>query len=413
MDRKSNKTVKRYFGICLAFMLFFSVFMYVLERYEIAVNRQHMLELMANHPQLETDIIVVWEGNQDYRRFHEIPSDVMEENIRIMEEKYGYKLDRIAIGNTLRIFWGTGMLTGILLISLLGYLEWKKGNSRVDTAGKHRELYECLIRFREGDFGEVPEYAEESEEWMKLCETLRELGAYFAGLKQQLAEEENSTKALITDISHQLKTPLASLRMSHELVLGNQLSEEEKREFQRQEEKEIRKLEILLDELVNLSRLEAGMIQIKPVPGSFKKTITAAVSQNYMKARNKNIDIQVEMEGDLDIRHDAKWTEEAIANVLDNAVKYSGEHTTVTVRVMPLINNVLVEIEDEGMGIGAEELSRIYKRFYRGEQARQKVGEGAGVGLSLSRSILECQGGTIMAKRKLDKGTVFKITLPL
>lgn len=155
------------------------------------------------------------------------------------------------------------------------------------------------------------------------------------------------------------------------------------------------------------------MIQLKPVMGGLQKTLTAAVSQIYMKAKNKNIEIQLEMEKDIEILHDSKWTEEALVNVLDNAVKYSGEHTTVTVRVILLASNVLVEIEDEGIGVKAEELTKIYQRFYRGTEAKQKVKEGAGVGLYLARMILERQGGTISAKRKMDKGMIFKITLPI
>ena len=191
-----------------------------------------------------------------------------------------------------------------------------------------------------------------------------------------------------------------------------QLTSKERLEFHEQEEREIEKLEILLKELVNLSRLETRMIQIQPVPASLKKTVAGAVSQIYMKARNKNIELQVEMEEDMEICHDRKWTEEALVNVLDNGVKYSGEHTKVTVRVKKLVRNVLIEIEDEGIGIQKEELFRIYHRFYRGDRAKKMAEEGAGVGLYLARMILERQGGTISAKTKPEKGAVLRITLP-
>lgn len=154
------------------------------------------------------------------------------------------------------------------------------------------------------------------------------------------------------------------------------------------------------------------MIQIRPLPASLKKTIAGAVSQIYMKARNKEIEIQVEMEEDLEVCHDVKWTEEAFVNILDNSVKYSREHTMVTVRVKRLVRNVLIEVEDEGIGIVKEELPRIYHRFYRGKSARKMEEEGAGVGLYLARLILERQGGTISAKQKSGEGTIFRITLP-
>ena len=99
--------------------------------------------------------------------------------------------------------------------------------------------------------------------------------------------------------------------------------------------------------------------------------------------------------------------------LLNELVNLSRLEAHVTVRVILLASNVLVEIEDEGIGVKAEELTKIYQRFYRGTEAKQKVKEGVGVGLYLARMILERQGGTISAKRKMDKGMIFKITLPI
>ena len=333
--------------------------------------------------------------------------------LRLIEEKYGYDLNYTRSAGVLWGFWGAGVCVGTFLIVAAGVLEWQKSQTVRDHL---REMYECLEAFRAGEFGGIPDYEADaerySEEWMKVWESLRELGVYFEGLRAQLREEEKNTKTLITDISHQLKTPLASLRMCRELAAADQLTEEERREFQEQEGREIEKLTALLQELVNLSRLETNMIQLKPAGGSLKKTIAGAVSQVYVKARNKEIEIQADIDGDLVIRHDAKWTEEAIVNILDNAVKYSKEHTVVTVRAKPLIRNVLIEIEDEGIGIRKTELPKIYQRFYRGNDAAKMAKDGAGVGLYLARMILERQGGTISAKPKTGGGMIFRVTLP-
>lgn len=412
MDRKSNKKIGKYFGVYLAFAILFSAGMYLLAKYEVSVKQQQMLILLTHHPELESEIISLWEKPLDIRILADEDSEKTDEMVRMVEEKYGYDFDSTMSSDIIYVFWGTGLLIGAAAAGILWYLNYRKIAQSAGTREELQEFYECLQRFREGDFRDIPDAPEESEEWMKLCETLRELGIYFESLKMRLAEEEDSTKALITDISHQLKTPLASLRMSYELVAGENLTDEERSEFQAQEEREIEKLEMLLNELVNLSRLETHMIQIRPARGSLKKTITNAVSQIYMKARSKNIELQVDMEEDMEICHDAKWTAEAIENVLDNAVKYSDGGTLVTVRVRPLVRNVLIEVEDEGMGIRTEELNKIYHRFYRGNEASKKVKEGAGVGLYLARRILEQQGGTISAKRKSGRGTIFKITLP-
>ncbi|MDE6925010.1 MAG: HAMP domain-containing histidine kinase [Acetatifactor sp.] len=436
MDRERYRKIKKYLVIYVSFSLLFATILYAQIRCEREEQQRRILTLLVNHPEWEAEIVSLWyksdesfvtkgidqgtsdgmeqdidqdlSGNLNEERL-ENALQTMEENV---EKKYGHDLKCILPQRSFLVFWGTGMLAGAVLTVLLAYWEKHRKNGDFEFDETYHELRECLEQFQRGNFRQIPEYDNISEARMKLWETVRELGVYFHGLKERLREEEDSTKALITDISHQLKTPLASLRMSYELVTGNDVTEEERKEFQEQEAREIRKLETLLAELVNLSRLEKHMIQIRLTPASLKNTITNAVSQIYMKARNKDIGIQVEMEQDFEICHDGKWTAEAIVNILDNAVKYSDEHTMVTVRVQPLIKNVLIEIEDEGMGIRPEELVKIYQRFYRGSEAEEKVREGAGVGLYLARMILERQGGTITAKRRPDRGTVFRVTLP-
>lgn len=291
----------------------------------------------------------------------------------------------------------------------------EKKHDAAEICDEMEAVYEQLVSFQKGNFELLPfmEETDIADRYARVHEKLRELGCYFSDLKTRIAEEENSTKALITNISHQLKTPLASIRMSHELAQSPDLSENERADFLSAEMRDIRKMEILLDELVKLSRLENHMIQIKPEMCSIKQTISEAVSQIFMKAHEKNIEIYVDMEGDAQISHDRKWTVEAIANILENAVKYSGAATAVGIHVEYFPTGVLIEVEDEGIGIPDEELHEVFKRFYRGKKARELVNEGAGVGLYLARTIIGQQGGTIVAKRKFEGGTIFKIMLPL
>lgn len=121
----------------------------------------------------------------------------------------------------------------------------------------------------------------------------------------------------------------------------------------------------------------------------------------------------MDIEHDMEIIHDHKWTVEALVNILDNAVKYSEKGTTISILVNCLVNHILIQIEDEGIGIPEGEQNEIFKRFYRGSNVKNITKEGAGVGLYLARSIIEQQGGSIVAKRKNSRGTIFQITLPL
>lgn len=412
MERKSKKKLGKYIRIYLIYAILFTVGMYVIADYMTSIKQKQMLTMLIEHPELEEEIVALWEKPFDNSLFDNEDAEKIDKAVQVIEEKYGYDWGNSAAAKIVWSVWGIGMLLGATGGVLLWYIHYRNMIRCSGTKEEVQELYECLERFRGGDFHSIPDSMGDSKEWTKLWETVRELGAYFEDLKVRLAEEEDSTKVLITDISHQLKTPLASLRMSYELVSGENLTDEERAEFQAQEAKEIEKLEMLLGELVELSRLESHMIQIHPVMGSIRKTITDAVTQIYVKARNKNIEIEAEMDADIQVCHDPKWTAEAIENVLDNAVKYSEENTRITVRVSMLIRNVLIEVIDEGMGIESGEMHKIYHRFYRGKEVKKKVKEGAGVGLYLTRKILEQQGGTISAKRRSGRGTVFKITLP-
>lgn len=386
MDRKGKQKIRYRIVVSLIFLVSVFILFICSIRYESRLREEQRQELEIIYPEIKTELL----ENFTFYQKQSLQSDIM--------------------------FFAGALLLMIFFVLVMILLCKREKKAQDEWIKEETGLvYEQLQRFHQGDFQIRPELDEmETEEmWISIHEKLRELGYYFSDMKERLTEEENNTKSLITDISHQLKTPLASIRMCRELALSEDLTEEEKKDFLETEGREIQKLEMLLDELVKLSRLENNMIQIRPEKRSLKQTVSEAVSQVYMKAFEKKIEIGVEMEEDIEIFHDRKWTAEAFTNVLENAVKYSECGTDIAIRVNRLPNNALIEMEDEGMGISEEELHKIFRRFYRGSKAKEKVKDGAGVGLYLARSIIEQQGGTILAKRKPDKGTVFKIMFPL
>ena len=231
-------------------------------------------------------------------------------------------------------------------------------------------------------------------------------------MENALRREEQETKALITDISHQLKTPVASLKMSYEIVDSTKLSREEAREFQEKEREDVDRLARLLEAFTQMSKLETGMIRLCPQKASLQKTLAKAVAGVYVKAMEKGISIETQEFDDILICHDPGWTAEAFANVLDNGVKYAPSGTRITIRVTKMASLVMVEMEDEGPGIPAKERNRIFQRFYRGESESVRRKEGSGVGLYLTRQILERQGGTVCVKNGGKGGSNFVMTLP-
>lgn len=225
--------------------------------------------------------------------------------------------------------------------------------------------------------------------------------------------EEESVKATITDITHQLKTPIASLKMSMEIAGSETFSAEERKMFWEQGGHQIDKLDLMLDSMSKLSRLEAELISLQQEAVSMQEVVTQVVGGLIMKALDKEMEIEVDITEDRLIFVDRKWTIEAIGNVLENAIKYAPEKTIITVRGTILPSYVLIEVMDEGAGIPQEDINLIYRRFYRGSDPRILDNEGSGVGLYLTRKIIEEQGGVVLMKNRQPCGANFQLTVPL
>lgn len=299
------------------------------------------------------------------------------------------------------------VLPAVLLNGVWTFLQYRK---------QYRDylmIARYLEEFEEGNY----EY-HEAKNYMKagihsqIAEQMERIGRAFGGLKHRLVSEKETTKELVTDISHQLKTPVAALGMTFELMEDKQVTEEEKKEFADRGKKEVKKLSHLMGTLTNLSRLEADLIRLDRKEESLKKTLVRAVNGIYMKASEKHIEIEMDAFSDIKIFHDSRWTAEAIANVLDNAVKYSPEYSRVSIRVETQVSCAFISIRDEGIGIAKADYQNIFKRFYRSSVPQVAEQEGAGVGLYLARQILEEQGGSIRALPARGKGTVFQLMLP-
>lgn len=233
----------------------------------------------------------------------------------------------------------------------------------------------------------------------------------YAVLLQRTRQEDSQIKSSITDIAHQLKTPVASLKLSMDIALSENYSPAERQEFSQQAAVQINKLNLMLDGLAKISQMETDLIQIKPQKYPLKQLVSEAINSVIIKALEKDIEIELVSLDEVPIFVDRKWTLEAISNVLENAIKYSPPQTTIQVRANSLITYVVLEILDEGPGIPKEEQTHIYQRFFRGKNSEQV--EGSGVGLYLTRKIIEEQGGAIVAKNRQSQGTNFQLTFPL
>lgn len=223
-------------------------------------------------------------------------------------------------------------------------------------------------------------------------------------------KEKDDITELISDISHQLKTPLANINLYNSLLLDENLDSDKRMEFVKNMEIQLVKLNWLMESLIKMSRLETGIIKFNAENHPISQTVLQAISTVSQKAEKKGINILFKGE-DMNIAHDSKWTQEAIFNILDNAVKYSGLNTEINVSIMKYDLFCRIDIKDEGDGIMESDINKIFARFYRGEDSRNI--EGVGIGLFLSRKIIFAQGGYIKVKSVLDEGTIFSVFLPI
>ena len=297
-----------------------------------------------------------------------------------------------------------GFFGVLILFALLLLLDFLHNRYNDDLLEQITLLIEALVEQQERQiFSEA-----EDTLTARLQHQLLKLRNILTAQNQMLAQEKEQIKMLISDISHQIKTPIAAANTFAELLSDGELSAEERTEYITTLQMSLGKLTFLTNSLIKMSRLESDIISLKPEKNSLNEIVLQAVKTVYAKAKEKGILITFECDQTFEAVLDFNWTAEAISNVIDNAVKYTPQGGFVRLQITEYPSFLRLDISDSGVGIPEEEQAKIFGRFYRGKQS---VGiDGVGIGLYLTREIINKQNGYMKVSSD-ENGSTFSLFL--
>lgn len=225
----------------------------------------------------------------------------------------------------------------------------------------------------------------------------------------QSEEQKQQVMSIVSNISHQLKTPIANVTMYCDTAMRRGISEETRQDCLKILEKQVKKLDSLIQSLLQMSRMENNIISLHPEKNNLKNTLYEIIESIRPMVRKKNLDIQLECPEDIILSYDEKWTSEAIANIVDNSIKYTNPCGKIQIKVECLEIYTKIILQDTGMGISPQHINDVCKRFYREEKTRNE--EGIGIGLYLTREIITKQNGYLKITSQEGKGTTVAVYL--
>ena len=332
-------------------------------------------------------------------------------------------LNLMGIGEETEAFFIPGISgiqkgTGLGLAGLF-FLLWVSLLSLTGFFFSARErLYEQVIRiveqFMNGDFTEHLPRMEEGCLY-RLFGRIDGLANALTVGNEEAVKAKNFLKDTISDISHQLKTPLSALVMYNEIIESEIASDAENKEtllaFTEKTAAALTRIEELIQALLKVTRLDAGAVVFEKQDYLLADVVSRAVEELCVRAEEEEKEIVLAGADQMQVYCDLQWTSEAIGNLVKNALDYTDSGGKVLVSWEKHPEMTRLSVSDNGKGIEEEDLYHIFKRFYRSAKGK-RTGQGVGLGLPLVKSIVEGQGGTLSVQSRIGEGTVFTMMLP-
>jgi signal transduction histidine kinase len=310
----------------------------------------------------------------------------------------------------------TGLLAAIALLALgLSVVIASILTRRFTTP--LRRLTEASRALAEGDLSQrVPagEVGAGSIEMAELATQFNTMADRLEESVEMIRRDRDRSRDFLADVSHELRTPIAALRTFNELLKGQAGADSDARaEFLESGGQQIERLDWLATNLLELSKLDSGLVLLELRPDDLRAAVESAVEQADGAARKRGVRLSHQLpDQPLRIRHDPQRIGQVVTNLVLNAIKFTPKGGSVEVRLTPAGSGAQIDVIDTGVGIDAAELPHIFERFYRGSQANEARGSGSGLGLAIVRSIVDMHGGAIAVESQVGAGSRFTVTLP-
>ncbi len=280
-----------------------------------------------------------------------------------------------------------------------------------------RRLTEASRALAEGDLGQRVPTSLGATGSSELVELSRQFNAMAARLEESIAiirHDRDRSRDFLADVSHELRTPIAALLTFNELLRDRAGDDPQARaEFLESSGQQLERLDWLAQNLLELSKLDSGLVLLDLRPDDVRACVESAVEQARPAARRRGIELVLELPPTpIRIRHDPPRIGQVVANLVGNALKFTPRGGRVKVSVEPHPDGASVMVTDTGVGIDPTELPRIFDRFYRGVQAAEARGSGSGLGLAIVKSIVDMHGGRVAVESTLGEGSTFTVILP-
>lgn len=391
----------------ITFLVFLVVFIFVTYSWFNDINKKYINQNIAlvaaiieNNPELEEEIVpIITKGN--INKYYSSENNILDkyyynENLNsiknpILKDSYSnFKL-------TIILLWGVFFLVVIVLIFKIIspiFNNIKKLGERADEMVEGN-FNSNEIKFEEGDF-------------YVFYNKFTHMGERLESALKDLQDEKINLKDIINDISHQLKTPLSALIAYNDILKNHEnMDVETKSKFIEMTSEQLDRMDWLITTLLKYARIESNAVSYNKEMIPLSESIRYAIAPLKLSSDNKNQNIELDINSEGYYFHDKKWIAESLSNIIKNAIEHTDINGKIKITLEETPMSISITISDNGEGIEKTELKNIFKRFYKGKNSINP--KSIGIGLSLSKKIIEAHGGSITAESDLGKGTSFNI----